>query len=190
MAWWRSVATFAPRHNSHDGTERPRRRRRASFVNEDIDLDGPPVEIVATGDIPEPERFQLWVAAGARCAFCKRYLLENEETGDPVPVGEAAHIVGRSTSPRSPRGKNRLPASERNKAANLILACPNDHTTIDKKTGQTVWQTDDLQRLKREHEDGIRFLTGMTKDRETTVLRVAGTIRGTAPNINKSLVHQ
>ncbi len=74
-------------------------------------------------------------------------------------------------------------------AANLILACPNAHTTIDKRTGQAIWETDDLRRLKREHEEGIKHLTGMLEARETTVLRVAGKIRSRTPSVSKELVH-
>jgi len=155
--------------------------------NEEL-LDGPLVEIVAESDISAEERFKLWVAAGARCTFCGRYLLENDEQGVPARIGEMAHIVGRSTHARSPRGKDSLPAAERNKAENLILACPGDHTTIDKNAGVRVWHTADLRRLKQEHEDAIKRLTGMTKERATTVLRVAGRIRGGTPNTAKEVV--
>ncbi len=83
----------------------------AAIEDEDVDeLDGPPVETVADYDVSQEERFKLWVAAGARCAFCKTYLLESEETGDPTRIGEMAHIVGRTTSARSPRGQDPLPA--------------------------------------------------------------------------------
>jgi len=151
-------------------------------------LEGPLVEFATEGDIPAEERFNLWVAAGARCAFCGRYLMENDEQGVPARIGEMAHIVGRSTNARSPRGRDSLPLAERNKAENLILACPNDHTTVDKKTGVQVWRTADLRRLKQEHEDAIKRLTGMTKDRATTVLRVAGEIHGSTPSIAREAV--
>ena len=151
-------------------------------------LEGPLVEIAAEADVPADERFELWVAAGARCAFCGRYLMENDEQGVPARIGEMAHIVGRSTHARSPRGKDSLSAAVRNSAENLILACPSDHTTIDKKAGVQIWETPDLRRLKQEHEDAIKRLTGMTKDRATTVLRVAGEIHGSTPSIAKEVV--
>jgi SMODS-associated and fused to various effectors sensor domain len=154
----------------------------------DAELDGPLVEIAAEGDIIADECFKLWVAAGARCAFCGRYLLENDEQGVPARIGEMAHIVGRTTNARSPRGRDSLPAAERNLAENLILACPGDHTTIDKTTGAAVWNTSDLRRLKQEHEDAIKRLTGMTRDRATTVLRLAGTIRGATASVAKDVV--
>jgi SMODS-associated and fused to various effectors sensor domain len=161
---------------------------KASENDDDEPLGGPLVEIAAEGDINADERFKVWVAAGARCAFCGRYLMVNDEQGVPARIGEMAHIVGRTTNARSPRGKDSLPAWERNKAENLILACPGDHTTVDKKAGVAIWETDDLRRLKQEHEDAIHRLTGMTKDRATTVLRVAGEIRGTTPSIARSVV--
>lgn len=151
-------------------------------------LSAPLVEIVAERDIAEEERLKLWVAAGARCAFCGRYLLEDDEQGVPARIGEMAHIVGRTSHPRSPRGRDRLTAADRNKAENLILACPGDHTTIDKKAGVDVWRTADLRRLKQEHEAAIKRLTGMKKDRATTIIRVAGTIRRSTPTIAKEVV--
>ncbi len=151
-------------------------------------IDGPPVEIVADDKILAEERFLLWVKAGARCAFCKRYLLSNEETGTPSRIGEMAHIVGRSNKPGAPRGQDPMSATDRNKAENLILACPTDHRTIDKKTGVAHWKTPDLRRLKQEHEAGIKELSGMTLGRETTVLRVIGGIRGNTPNVSRDAV--
>lgn len=149
---------------------------------------GQEVELASEEKIPQEQRFMLWVAAGARCAFCKRYLLENEETGDPVLIGEMAHIVGRKNSTGSPRGKDNMPLSERNKAHNLVLVCSNNHTVIDKKRGIEIWETDDLRRLKKEHEAGIKALTAMTQDRETTILRVGGRIAGTGPVLSKDAV--
>jgi hypothetical protein len=151
---------------------------------------GEAVDLLADEDIPQEERFLLWVAAGARCAFCGRYLLENEETGDPVRIGEMAHIVGRKNTKGSPRGLDPLPKRERNKAANLVLVCSNNHTVMDKTRGIEIWETNDLRQLKAEHEAAIKVLTGMTRDRETTVLRVVGHIRGTAPTLSKAVVHE
>jgi hypothetical protein len=98
----------------------------------------------ASDSIDPDERLDLYVRAGGRCAFCNTYLMEHEFTAVNVHTGEMAHIVGRAKSKKSARGMAKLPIEKRNLAANLILACPNDHTMIDKKTGRrsgpsTTW---------------------------------------------------
>ncbi|MDP9418172.1 MAG: HNH endonuclease [Actinomycetota bacterium] len=132
---------------------------------------------MASEDISPEERLRLWVRAGARCAMCNDYLLEHEYTALNVHTGEMAHIVGRAKSSRSPRGQTDLPVTERNLADNLVLLCPTDHTTIDKKLGQKVWTVENLQELKRRHEDRVHYLTGLGEDAETVVIRAIGGIR-------------
>lgn len=144
----------------------------------------------APAAIPDDQAFALYLAAGGRCSFCNRYLIENETTGDPVRIGEMAHIVGKSKGPRSPRGSDDLPTSERNLASNLILVCPTEHRTIDKTTGAAIWDKEDLRQVKREHEDRIHALTALGKDRGTTVVRVIGRVRGTPPSVGKTEVHE
>jgi hypothetical protein len=94
-----------------------------------------------------------------------------------VNTGEMAHIVGRTKSSRSPRGLHDLPVERRNLAANLVLLCPSDHTSIDKRLAQKDWTVENLQELKRRHEDRILYLTGLGDDAETVVLRAIGGIR-------------
>lgn len=142
----------------------------------------------APDKIDPAEAIKLWTAGGGRCAFCGAYLLENATTGDLTKIGELAHIVGRSTSPNSPRGVDELPVEERNLAANLILACPNDHSTIDEATGRKVWEKDNLRQVKQEHEDRVRELTGLKRDRATTVIRAIGPIRGQPPSATQAAV--
>lgn len=137
-----------------------------------------PVTEAASDSIDPDERLALYVRAGGRCAFCNTYLMEHEFTAVNVHTGEMAHIVGRAKSKKSARGLSTLPIEKRNLAANLILACPNDHTMIDKKTGQEIWTVEDLVALKRRHEDRIHYLTGLGEDAETVVVRAIGAIRG------------
>ena len=72
-------------------------------------------------NIPPDERLKLWVRSGGRCALCKKYLLEGDLTLRPIPLGEAAHMVGQQDTAASPRGKSALSAEERDLADNLIL---------------------------------------------------------------------
>lgn len=127
--------------------------------------------------ISQKEKLKLWVLAGGRCTICKTYLLETPNTAVEVPVGEAAHIVGRKNSSNSPRGNDTLATSERDLAANLMLACPSCHNEIDKAEVTELLDASYLKRKKLEHENEILHQTGLTGDRRTAVLRMIGDIR-------------
>lgn len=134
----------------------------------------------------EPERRKLWVKAGGRCTLCKAYLLEGGLTFKEIFLGEGAHIVGQLTTPGSPRGTDSdLPAGDRDKAENMLLACAACHTEIDKQQVTGLLTVEELVRRKTQHEDEIRHQTGLTTDRRTTILRVQGWVRGAAMELSK-----
>lgn len=126
----------------------------------------------------EIERRTLWVRAGGRCTLCKTYLLEGDLTSYEVPLGEGAHNVGSKDSQKSARGKAPLPVTERDTVDNLLLACSNCHTEIDKKKVEGTLDVELLDGLKREHEAAIKTATGLLRTRRTAILRMAGAIRG------------
>lgn len=128
--------------------------------------------------IPVNEQRRLWVRCGGRCVLCNKYLLEDEFTAQPVPLGELAHNVGRKQSAASPRGLDPLPIGERNLAENLLLLCGDHHRVIDARVAQGDFTVEDLRRLKAKHEERIHRLTGMGEDSETVVVRIVGDIRG------------
>jgi hypothetical protein len=131
-----------------------------------------------TRAVPERIARRVWIAAGARCTMCNRYLADDETTGRDVMVGQLAHIVGWSSAPGSPRGSDPLPEAERNQAANLMLLCYDQHRVIDNRSLWVVFDVDTLRAMKRKHEQRIRKLTGMGEERATTVLRVVGNLHG------------
>jgi hypothetical protein len=134
----------------------------------------------------ETERRKLWVKAGGRCTLCKRYLLEGDLTAVDVFLGEGAHIVGQQATARSPRGLDEgLDADERDLADNILLACPNCHTEIDKERTLEVMTVAELRRRKAAHENEIFHQTSLTTDRRTTVLRVFGTVRGAMTPVSR-----
>ena len=76
------------------------------------------------------DRKLLWGKAGNRCAICKKLLVnieDNDERG--VIVGIESHIVGHSGD--GPRGKDKLPLSDRHKYENIILLCTIVKALID-----------------------------------------------------------
>jgi hypothetical protein len=132
--------------------------------------------------IAESGRLRVWGAAAGRCTFCNRSVLENEDLGEVVPIGELAHAVGWSST--SPRGTSDLTETERAAADNLVLLCRNCHKPIDAKGVVDRYSVEVLLQLKREHEARVRFLTDIGADRKTHVVRVVGAIRGVQPELS------
>lgn len=128
--------------------------------------------------VSETEKRKLWVRAGGRCTLCKMYLLEGDLTYKEVFVGEAAYIVGQKESAKSARGIDSLQEEERDLAENLMLACSNCHTEIDKLLVAELIDKEFLRQRKQEHEGEVRHQTLLTKSRRTVILRMAGDIRG------------
>ena len=82
--------------------------------------------------IPESEQKKLFAKSGNRCAYpdCQKLLVAPaSQTGSPVVLGEAAHIV--AEPPAGPRGTSPLTQSERNRYENLILLCSRHHQMVD-----------------------------------------------------------
>lgn len=138
---------------------------------------------------PEPTestRRLVWAAAAGRCTFCNRLVTENEDLGVEVPIGELAHNVGWGEG--SPRGDSDLDEEERRSASNLLLLCRNCHKPADDGGVIGHFTVEQLTRLKREHEQRIRFLTDVGGDRTASVIRVVGTIRGSQPELTYDTV--
>lgn len=128
----------------------------------------------------------VWAAAAGRCTFCNRLVMENEDLGVTVSIGELAHNVG--WSDKSPRGKSELTAEERREASNLLLLCRTCHKPID-EGGQTKrYSIERLAEFKRDHEQRIRTLTEIGADRKATILRLVGPIRGASPELTYDTV--
>ncbi len=143
-----------------------------------------------TRTIREPVARRVWVAAGGRCTFCNRWLLDEEHTGEPVFIGQLAHIVGWDTTKGSPRGSDSLDVHERNEADNLILVCYDQHRVIDSKSLWDVYSADRLRAFKRQHEHQIKKLTELAHRDSTTVLRLVDTIHGSPAQLSQSAVNE
>jgi len=102
-----------------------------------------------------PTKLLLAFRSGDRCAFpgCSRQLTVNAPAGgDPVVLGEAAHIAGeQSTAARFDAAMN---DAQRDHYHNLIYLCGDHHTQIDKQ--EAHFPVDALYRLKAEHEARVR----------------------------------
>lgn len=136
--------------------------------------------------IPQPERLKVWVRSGGRCAICGRYLLEGQLTHQEFTLGELAHIVGQQTTKGSPRGDDSLPKCERDKAENLMLLCAGEHDEIDRAGALDTLTVERLGKIKHDHEDWIRRMTGLDRSRGTAVVRMIGSVRGNAVELSKA----
>lgn len=136
---------------------------------------------------PRADERAVWAAAAGRCTLCNRSVLENEDIGVTVPIGELAHNIG--WGPRSPRGAaSRLTAEQRSAAENLLLLCRNCHKPIDAKGYIGFFSSEELLARKREHEARVHFLTGIDADRRAHVLRLVGEVRNVAPGLSYEAV--
>jgi hypothetical protein len=144
---------------------------------------------MATANIPQGERFKLWIRAGGRCQLCGRYLLEGQLVYRELTFGEAAHIVGRKASAKSPRGLDEdLSDDDRNSADNLILMCDDEHDEIDKIGSGDAFTVAFLRALKQRQEDRILHATGFAEYQRTTPIRLLGSLRGRPVEVNRAAV--
>jgi hypothetical protein len=137
--------------------------------------------------IKEPQRLLVWVRSGGCCAMCGKYLLEGEITARPFALGELAHIVGQGRGPDSPRGQIEMSDEDRDSAENLMLLCRGEHNEIDRKGALDIATIEWLRSIKREHEEHIRQLVSLGRDRRTAVVRVVGDIYGEAGQVTKQM---
>lgn len=128
----------------------------------------------------------LWVRSGGRCAVCYRELLVSGITWRQVPLGERAHIVGRSTGKKSPRGEDPLPVEDRDAADNLLLLCGLCHDDLDDPANLDALTVERLRTLKRAHESRIEQVLAIPPDNSTVVLRMPGIIGAAGVHIDRS----
>lgn len=104
--------------------------------------------------------------SGDMCAMptCERRgrrLSQDSVSGDPVNLGQCAHIKGESGGKKGKQQSARFDPSmtddERNSFHNLIYLCPACHKLIDTiPQGELDYPSDLLYKIKREHENKVR----------------------------------
>lgn len=128
----------------------------------------------------------VWAMAAGRCTLCNRIVTENDDLGEVVSIGELAHNVGWSSN--SPRGKADFEEGDRRAAKNLILLCRNCHKPTDSESVVDRYTVDFLNRMKIDHEQRIRFLTGIGSDRKAFIVRLVGAVRNVNPELTYDTV--
>lgn len=112
--------------------------------------------------ISKDTRRDLWIAAGGRCEFrgCCKPVNRDFLTKQRCVVGEYAHII--ADSPDAARG---VPGeSERlaNDPQNLMLACFDCHSRIDRNGKKNDYTAEQLRAMKREHEARMELIYSAT----------------------------
>ena len=110
---------------------------------------------VARAYISSPVRRDLWVSAAGRCEFrgCCKPVGRDFLTKAKCKVGEYAHIIA-----DSPAGARGVPGESERLAAdptNLMLACFDCHSRLDRDGQSNEFTADQLRAMKREHEARI-----------------------------------
>lgn len=97
------------------------------------------------------------------CALpsCHRRLTPDSDSGNPINIGEAAHIAGendgKGKARRSARFDPTMTDAERNDYKNLIYVCSACHTLIDTiPEGERDYPTPRLLEIKSSHENAVR----------------------------------
>ncbi len=100
--------------------------------------------------------------SGNRCAMpsCHQLLSSEPRGGEPVLLGEAAHIAGEHGGGKRGRPSARFdPAmtkEERNSLSNLLYVCRNCHALIDAHPlGEQEYSVEHLLAIKAEHEEAF-----------------------------------
>src|SRR2546423_498637 len=98
----------------------------------------------------------LWANAAGRCSFtdCQcRLCPADSGQAAPYTIGEMAHIRG--DRPGANRHDASQSTSDRDDYTNLILLCPNHHTTIDKPENEKRFSVEVLLKMKSDHESYV-----------------------------------
>lgn len=125
----------------------------------------------------------LYAHAGGRCEFdgCNNYLLEHHSTEATGNFAEQAHIYAFNDG--GPRGREKRRPKDINVLSNLMLLCKACHHLVD-VVSPDIYTVEVLKKFKREHEDRIFFLTGISKDRDTVPLVLKGLVQGRPMDIS------
>ena len=123
----------------------------------------PVTRSVARAYISAPVRRDLWIAAAGRCEFrgcCKPVDRDFLTKKAKSVVGEFAHII--ADSPAGARGVPGLSEKLAADPSNLMLACFDCHSRIDRHGQSNEFTAEQLRAMKRDHEARIEFMYSAT----------------------------
>jgi len=139
--------------------------------------------------IPVDVRRDLWVAAAGRCEFrgCCKPVDRDFLTKERAFTGEHAHII--ADSPGGARGVKGESERLAKDVSNLMLACYDCHSRIDRHGRQNSFTTLQLQAMKRDHETRIQRIYSATGVVESLPILMTFPIGTHVPNIDVEQIH-
>lgn len=162
------------------GTSRSRRR----VISQCDPESESPVRLVESRKIPHTVSFGLIAATAGRCEFlgCNKQLYVHPVTNEPGVFAERAHIV--AFRERGPRGDDGPRPEDINSFENLMLLCQPCHKLVDDNPRRYLRA--DLELFKAEHEDRIRWITGLGPEMQASVLLLKAKIGAHVVSISQA----
>jgi hypothetical protein len=139
--------------------------------------------------IPLEVQRDLWVAAAGRCEFrgCCKPVGRDFLTKEKAFTGERAHIIADSPGgTRGVKGESERLAKDIN---NLMLACFDCHSRIDRNGKNNKFTTPQLQAMKREHEARIERIYSASGVVESLPLVMTFPIGPHPANVDLEQIH-
>ena len=134
--------------------------------------------------------YELWGRAAGRCEFrgCNEIVYQDALTQGSSNLSTVAHII--AWTPEGPRGHPTRSAELATDTANLMLTCKRHGKYIDDANRVDEYPEALLLEFKKEHEDRVRLLTGITEDAQTRVVLLQAPVDGRDFKINERHAHQ
>jgi len=119
--------------------------------------------------IKQETKFILWGKSAGRCQYegCNNPLYFDILTKAEFNSSYIAHII--ADKPNGPRGDKVLSEKYKSDISNLMLLCDDHHRLIDKKEVEEH-PIKRLKKMKKDHEDRIFMLSGISKEKESHVI--------------------
>ena len=128
----------------------------------------------------------VWSRAAGHCELCSLDLTEDLMTLTPAKLGEVAHVI--PASPKGPRSDanqtHEVSEALTNDPTNLMLLCPNCHTSIDKTPDG--YPIEDLTDAHEAFLEGVEFAANVKKYNIAVGVIVIGHHFKTSNNIDPS----
>lgn len=161
------------------------------LINEAIDLDDQGIIKLKSKEITRyigvPTQCMLWGRAAGRCEFngCNKILYRSTVTQELANLAEKAHIY--SFSEEGPRGRGKFAKNEKdlNNLENLMLVCESCHKVIDTVQKTEKYNADLISGWKKEHEQRVEVVTGITSDKKTHVIFYESNIHKNSSRLDK-----
>ena len=119
--------------------------------------------------ISSSQKILLWARAGGRCEFegCNEILYRDTLLKNFIyNFADRGHII--ADSPNGPRGDKLLSKQLDVDINNLMLLCKKCHKRID--INEILYTVEKLQKMKKQHEDRIERVTGISENNRTKLI--------------------